>query len=682
MRKLLLIAALVMVFTPLVSAQEYSITLADPSGVNNEGQIEIGSTVLFPLEFNIDGSIGGGRLAGFSNAFHIYSPGNGNAAWENIVPYFDSTWVDNPPFFVVADSVYRPTGSGADTISFSAASIGSGIQVPAEGFSDTVLFIQVDIPNNPELHNTVICLDSVPTFDPTNNWVWSDGAIPGNDLFPTFSGAHCYTIIDPNAPTNQAPIIESQADTSVTEGETLEFTVNATDPDGTIPALSAPSIPDGASFSDNGDGSGTFSWATEAGDAGTYEAIFAATDGEATVEDTVQITVDPAPTARLQIIHNAADPAAALVDIWVNGVVYKEDVAFRTATPFEDVPAGVELTIGVSAPNSTDILRTFSATLTENTGYVLIANGVLDTTQFQSNPDGRSADFTLFQLADAREAGENAPDVDFVALHGVTDAPTVDVVARGLTTLVDNAAYGDITPYINVPATSYTLDVTLGDNNDAIVASFAADLTGLDGGAAVVFASGFLTPGDDQNGEAFGLFAALPTGTVVEFPPLNRLIADPTELAFSAVSGGGATAADVLTVTEQFGRNIDFALANGSSWLVLSATDGTTPATIDVSADPAGLTPNVYADTIVITATDADNDVRVPVTFTVTEAPSFVLTPDTLYFEGEEGGANPPAQTALIESEGDDVLVDISPLAAYISADPTTLTTPDSTSIS
>jgi hypothetical protein len=230
-----------------------------------------------------------------------------------------------------------------------------------------------------------------------------------------------------------------------------------------------------------------------------------------------------AQTARLQVIHNAADPGAVSVDIYLDGALLLDNFGFRDATPYIDAPAGTPINIGVAGPNSTsaaDTIKNFTVTLTENETYVAIANGVLDPNSFAANPDGRSTAFTLLVKAMARENGTSS-DVDFFVLHGSTDAPTVDVLARRVATLVDDAAYGDITDYITVPAASYILDVTPGSDNSTIVVSFEADLSGIGGGAAVVFASGFLDPSANQNGEAFGIFAALPTGDVVAFPSVE-----------------------------------------------------------------------------------------------------------------------------------------------------------------
>jgi len=230
-----------------------------------------------------------------------------------------------------------------------------------------------------------------------------------------------------------------------------------------------------------------------------------------------------AQTARLQVIHNAADPGAVSVDIYLNGTLLLDNFGFRDATPYIDAPASTPINIGVAGPNSAsaaDTIKNFTVTLTENETYVAIANGVLTPNSFAANPDGRSTSFTLFIKAMARESVTSS-DVDFFVVHGSSDAPTVDVLARRVATLVDNAAYSDITDYITVPAASYILDVTPGNDNSTIVASFGADLSGLGGGAAVLFASGFLTPGTNQNGPAFGIFAALPTGDVVAFPQVQ-----------------------------------------------------------------------------------------------------------------------------------------------------------------
>ena len=47
-----------------------------------------------------------------------------------------------------------------------------------------------------------------------------------------------------------------------------------------------------------------------------------------------------AQTARLQVIHNAADPGAVAVDIYLNGSLLLDNFGFREATPYIDAPAG------------------------------------------------------------------------------------------------------------------------------------------------------------------------------------------------------------------------------------------------------------------------------------------------------------------------------------------------------
>jgi len=62
----------------------------------------------------------------------------------------------------------------------------------------------------------------------------------------------------------------------VKEGESLSFTVSATDDDGDELSYSATSLPSGASFNAK---TATLSWTPLAGDTGSYEAVFEVTDG-------------------------------------------------------------------------------------------------------------------------------------------------------------------------------------------------------------------------------------------------------------------------------------------------------------------------------------------------------------------------------------------------------------------
>ena len=81
-------------------------------------------------------------------------------------------------------------------------------------------------------------------------------------------------------------------------------------------------------------------------------------------------------------------------------------------------------------------------------------------------------------------------------------SPTVDVYVDGALAIED-FTFRAATPVLELPL-SFTVGIAPADGE--VIAEFTAPLSGLGGGSAVVFASGFLS-GDDP---AFGLFAAPP----------------------------------------------------------------------------------------------------------------------------------------------------------------------------
>ncbi len=74
------------------------------------------------------------------------------------------------------------------------------------------------------------------------------------------------------------PVLQTVSNSVGNEYALQTFTVTATDADGTVPVLSAADLPDGASFSDNYNGTGTFSWIPGNTAFGTHSVTFVATD--------------------------------------------------------------------------------------------------------------------------------------------------------------------------------------------------------------------------------------------------------------------------------------------------------------------------------------------------------------------------------------------------------------------
>ncbi len=205
---------------------------------------------------------------------------------------------------------------------------------------------------------------------------------------------------------NQAPILAAIGAQSTTENVALAFGVSATDPDGTTPTFSTSTLPTGALFTDNGNGTGSFSWTPTFTQAGTYNVTFRATDGTATDSEVVTITV-----------LDAGNQPPILAAIGPQGVT-----------------ENVLLTFGVSATDADGTIPTFS-TSTLPTGALFTDNGN-GTGSFNWTPDFAQAGVynITFRATDGiatdsevvtvtvADAGNQAPVLASIGPRSVTES--------------------------------------------------------------------------------------------------------------------------------------------------------------------------------------------------------------------------------------------------------------------
>jgi hypothetical protein len=228
-----------------------------------------------------------------------------------------------------------------------------------------------------------------------------------------------------------------------------------------------------------------------------------------------------AQTARVQVIHTCADPAADTVDVWLDNTLLIDNFAFRTASAFVDATAGTPITIGIAPKNSTssaDALDQTVTTLTSGETYIVAATGVLGTGFSPATP------FALAVKSGAREIATINNNTDILVLHAATDAPTVDIRSQDLSTiLVDSLVYGAYSSYLEIPTNNIVIAIT--DNSGGLIARYSASLAtlsltlGQTELALTVVASGFVNPATNSNGETFGLWVATAAGgNLVELP--------------------------------------------------------------------------------------------------------------------------------------------------------------------
>lgn len=219
----------------------------------------------------------------------------------------------------------------------------------------------------------------------------------------------------------------------------------------------------------------------------------------------------PGCTARVQVIHNSADSAVDQIDVYAGGTLIRNNLPFRQASAYIEVPSGKNLPLVIAPDTSTGpgtVLTDTTVVLDSEKTYVLVLNGVAGTAFQPVRPLG-------LMVLPSREQALLGYNTDLMIIHGSTDAPAFNIREWKVlnTTWVNNANYGTATSYLEWPSAQYSLLVEDAGTLDTL-AAYVPDLSApaFAGKAVVVIASGFVDTALNSNGPSFGLWAATPAG--------------------------------------------------------------------------------------------------------------------------------------------------------------------------
>lgn len=309
-------------------------------------------------------------------------------------------------------------------------------------------------------------------------------------------------------------------------------------------------------------------------------------------------------STRLQAIHNCADAAASSVDVWFRSattgtaaVLLLNNFAFRTASPFIDVPTAQVVTLSIAPPTSTSVasaLANFTYNLAPTSKYQLIASGILSPLGY--SPSSSTVPFGLVANANVRERALVNSNTDVLIFHGATDAPAVNIVSPPSTTLASALTYSNYNSvgYNALPTANYTVNVNSGS---VTVASYQAPLAALSltGQAITVLASGFLNPASNSSGPAFGLFAAAATGgSLIPLPSLAVTAISKNTFLQNNLSIYPNPFSDKINIDNQSGLSLTIDVIDLKGKLIKTTQSNQ----INIGMDLNELTPGIYFITV------------------------------------------------------------------------------------
>lgn len=178
--------------------------------------------------------------------------------------------------------------------------------------------------------------------------------------------------------------------------------------------------------------------------------------------------------AQVRVAH--LSPDAPNVDVYVNGEPVLTDVPYTTVSSYLSLPAGTQQVTVYAAGDTSSPVIDAPVELAAGGAYTVAAVGLVT--------DG-SIKAQVYQ-DDLR--APSAGNAKLRVIHASPDAGPVDVVPRGGEPLATDLAFPDDTPYAEVPAGTYTLDVNAAGTNQTVLTVPDAALAS--GGVYSAFAVG------------------------------------------------------------------------------------------------------------------------------------------------------------------------------------------------
>jgi uncharacterized protein (TIGR03437 family) len=129
------------------------------------------------------------------------------------------------------------------------------------------------------------------------------------------------------------------------------------------------------------------------------------------------------------------------------------------------------------------------------------------------------------------------------------------------------------------------------------------------------------------------------------------ITATPAELTFVQQTRGAPPPLQRIEVTANAPST--YTVTTSAPWIKADLARGATPSSVGIVTDPAGLSPGINRGSVVITG--PNNQLTIPVSFTVLEPSAPTATPNSIAFTYQIGNPAPAAQPITIGSTGDPV---------------------------